>query len=139
MRNRWVAVSLIVSAVFLSGCAGNTKVNSYLLPGGAVGGDASRDLRAVKSIVVWPLENAASGSKAKGVEVKFTDGMDVGLSVIRSSPHCRDVQVEDRFPKGFFYKEGTSRIDDIEVADPQPSGERTYSWPIGDLAPVLLA
>jgi ABC-2 type transport system ATP-binding protein len=29
------------------------------------------------------------------VEVKFTSGMDIGLSVIRSSPHCRDVQVED--------------------------------------------
>jgi ABC-2 type transport system ATP-binding protein len=29
------------------------------------------------------------------VQVKFTDNMDVGLSVIRSSPHCRDVQVED--------------------------------------------
>ncbi len=29
------------------------------------------------------------------VEVKFTSSMDVGLSVIRSSPHCRDVQVED--------------------------------------------
>ena len=29
------------------------------------------------------------------VEVKFADNMDVGLSVIRSSPHCRDVQVED--------------------------------------------
>jgi ABC-2 type transport system ATP-binding protein len=29
------------------------------------------------------------------VEVKFVDNMDVGLSVIRSSPHCRDVQVED--------------------------------------------
>jgi ABC-2 type transport system ATP-binding protein len=29
------------------------------------------------------------------VEVKFTDKMDVGLSVIRSSPHCRNIQVED--------------------------------------------
>jgi ABC-2 type transport system ATP-binding protein len=29
------------------------------------------------------------------IEVKFVGGMDVGLSVIRSSPHCRDVQVED--------------------------------------------
>ena len=29
------------------------------------------------------------------IEVKFVDNMDVGLSVIRSSPHCRDVQVED--------------------------------------------
>ncbi len=29
------------------------------------------------------------------VEVKFVSGMDVGLSVIRSSPHCRDVQVVD--------------------------------------------
>jgi ABC-2 type transport system ATP-binding protein len=29
------------------------------------------------------------------VVVKFNDNMDVGLSVIRSSPHCRDVQVED--------------------------------------------
>lgn len=27
------------------------------------------------------------------VEVKFVHGMDVGLSVIRSSPHCRDLQV----------------------------------------------
>ncbi len=29
------------------------------------------------------------------IEVKFNDNMDVGLSVIRSSPYCRDVQVED--------------------------------------------
>jgi ABC-2 type transport system ATP-binding protein len=29
------------------------------------------------------------------VQVKFINNMDVGLSVIRSSPHCRDVQVED--------------------------------------------
>ena len=29
------------------------------------------------------------------IEVKFNNSMDVGLSVIRSSPHCRDVQVED--------------------------------------------
>jgi ABC-2 type transport system ATP-binding protein len=29
------------------------------------------------------------------VEVKFTDGMDVGLSLIRSSPHVRNVQVND--------------------------------------------
>jgi len=29
------------------------------------------------------------------VEVKFTNGMDVGLSVIRSSPHVRNVQVHD--------------------------------------------
>ncbi|REK13109.1 MAG: ABC transporter ATP-binding protein [Planctomycetota bacterium] len=29
------------------------------------------------------------------VEVKFIDGMEAGLSVIRSNPHTRDVQVED--------------------------------------------
>jgi ABC-2 type transport system ATP-binding protein len=29
------------------------------------------------------------------VEVKFIDGMDIGLSVIRSSPHVRNVQVHD--------------------------------------------
>ncbi len=29
------------------------------------------------------------------VEIKFIDGMEVGLSVIRSTPHLRDVQVED--------------------------------------------
>ena len=29
------------------------------------------------------------------IEVTFVNGMDVGLSVIRSSPHCRDVRVED--------------------------------------------
>ena len=29
------------------------------------------------------------------VEVKFTNGMDVGLSIIRSSPHLRDIQVDN--------------------------------------------
>jgi ABC-2 type transport system ATP-binding protein len=29
------------------------------------------------------------------IEIKFIDGMDVGLSIIRSNPHTRDVQVED--------------------------------------------
>lgn len=29
------------------------------------------------------------------IQVKFVRSMDVGLSVIRSSPHCRDIQVED--------------------------------------------
>jgi ABC-2 type transport system ATP-binding protein len=29
------------------------------------------------------------------IEIKFVDGMEVGLSVIRSNPHTRDVQVED--------------------------------------------
>ena len=29
------------------------------------------------------------------IQIKFTTGMDVGLSLIRSSPHLRDVQVED--------------------------------------------
>jgi ABC-2 type transport system ATP-binding protein len=30
------------------------------------------------------------------VEIKFVDSMDVGLSIIRSFPHTRDVQIEDR-------------------------------------------
>jgi ABC-2 type transport system ATP-binding protein len=29
------------------------------------------------------------------IQIKFSDGMDVGMSIIRSSPHLRDVQVED--------------------------------------------
>jgi ABC-2 type transport system ATP-binding protein len=29
------------------------------------------------------------------IEIKFVDGMEVGLSVIRSNPHTRDVQIED--------------------------------------------
>src|SRR5262249_48078865 len=29
------------------------------------------------------------------IEIKFLDGMDRGLSIIRSSPHTRDVQAED--------------------------------------------
>ena len=29
------------------------------------------------------------------IEIKFIDGMDVGLSIIRSCPHTRDVQIED--------------------------------------------
>ncbi len=30
------------------------------------------------------------------IRIRFVDGMDVGLSVIRSSPDCRDVRVEDQ-------------------------------------------
>ena len=30
------------------------------------------------------------------VQVRFTGPMEAGLSIIRSSPHCRDVQVEER-------------------------------------------
>lgn len=30
------------------------------------------------------------------IEIKFTDQMDVGLSVIRSSPHMRDLQIDSR-------------------------------------------
>jgi ABC-2 type transport system ATP-binding protein len=29
------------------------------------------------------------------IEIKFLEGMDLGLSIIRSSPHTRDIQVED--------------------------------------------
>ena len=29
------------------------------------------------------------------VQVKFTGNMDLGLSILRSSPHTRDIQVED--------------------------------------------
>ena len=29
------------------------------------------------------------------VEVKFTDKMDIGMSIIRSSPHVRNVQADD--------------------------------------------
>jgi len=29
------------------------------------------------------------------IEIKFASGMDVGLSIIRSNPHLRDVQIED--------------------------------------------
>jgi ABC-2 type transport system ATP-binding protein len=29
------------------------------------------------------------------VEIKFVDGMEAGLSIIRSNPHTRDVQIED--------------------------------------------
>ena len=30
------------------------------------------------------------------IDVKFTDNMDLGLTILRSSPHLRDIQVEDR-------------------------------------------
>lgn len=43
-----------------------------------------------------PIEDVYSRIRGnRMIQVKFTSGMDVGLSVIRSSPHCRDVQVED--------------------------------------------
>ena len=29
------------------------------------------------------------------IEVRFVSGMDLGLSIIRSNPHTRDVQIED--------------------------------------------
>ncbi|NLF68721.1 MAG: ABC transporter ATP-binding protein [Candidatus Anammoximicrobium sp.] len=41
-----------------------------------------------------PIEEVYKRIRAdRLIEVKFTDGMDVGLSVIRSSPHVRNVQV----------------------------------------------
>ncbi|MBW3599628.1 MAG: ABC transporter ATP-binding protein [Planctomycetes bacterium] len=45
------------------------------------------------------------------IHIKFTDKMDVGLSLIRSSPHLRDVQVEDH--SALLEWEGT----DAQVTD----------------------
>ena len=43
------------------------------------------------------------------VEIKFVDGMDLGLSIIRSCPHTRDVQIEDHQRRPSKWRPTTSR------------------------------
>ncbi len=47
-------------------------INSYLLDDASVGGDPASSLKPVKGILVWPLENIATGSKSKGIETRLS-------------------------------------------------------------------
>jgi len=73
MRKAWVAALAIVLVVSAAGCSKKSKINSYVLPGGNVGGSEAKGIAPVQNIVVWPMFNVAAGSKAKGVEMILTD------------------------------------------------------------------
>ena len=73
MRKSWFTALALVLAVSVTGCSKQTRINSYVLPGGVLGGEAAKNIAAVENIVVWPLVNNAAGGKAKGVEVALTD------------------------------------------------------------------
>ena len=73
MGKRFVLVAALMAALSpLAGCAGTTVINSYLLDDASVGGDPARTLKPVKGVLVWPLENIATGTKSKGVETRFS-------------------------------------------------------------------
>lgn len=69
-RVRFVT-AVLIALLPLAGCA-SSRINSYLLPDAVVGGDPGKAIKPIKGVLVWPLENIASGSKSKGVETRFT-------------------------------------------------------------------
>jgi tetratricopeptide (TPR) repeat protein len=73
MRKAWITALAVVLVVSAAGCSKKTKINSYVLPGGNVGGSEAKGIAPVQNVVVWPLYNVAAGSKAKGVEMILTD------------------------------------------------------------------
>jgi tetratricopeptide (TPR) repeat protein len=78
MRGKMVGISRVllvpaVLAIFLSGCGSKTVMDAYVLKDSYLAGDAAKGVRPVRNLVVWPLTNTASGTKAKGVEFKMTD------------------------------------------------------------------
>jgi tetratricopeptide (TPR) repeat protein len=74
MRKAWVTVLTLVVAASFAGCsARQTRINSYVLPGGEIAGDAEKGIAPIEGVVVWPFINIAVGNKAKGVELALTD------------------------------------------------------------------
>jgi len=73
MRKAWVTALAVAVFISVAGCSKQTRINSYVLPGGNVGGDSAKGVAAVQNVVVWPLINVSAGSKAKGVELVLTD------------------------------------------------------------------
>jgi tetratricopeptide (TPR) repeat protein len=73
MRKAWVTALAIAVVFSVGGCCKQARINSYVLPGGNVGGDSAKGIAPVENVVVWPLINVSAGSKAKGVELVLTD------------------------------------------------------------------
>ena len=59
------------------------QLNAYLLEDAQVGGDPGKSLKPIKNVLVWPLENISPGSKAKGIETRFT-GVLIDTLTLRS-------------------------------------------------------
>ncbi|HEY5998937.1 MAG TPA: hypothetical protein VI078_06480, partial [bacterium] len=73
LRRSLAGVALVAALLPLVACSpGKVQMNAYLLDDANVGGDPSKGLKPIKSVLVWPLENIAPGGKAKGVETPFT-------------------------------------------------------------------
>ncbi|HWR97302.1 MAG TPA: hypothetical protein VN317_02690 [Candidatus Methanoperedens sp.] len=85
MTKRITLVAAVLASLLpIAGCgASRSQLNAYLLDDANVGGDPGRSLKPIKNVLVWPLENIASGSKAKGIETRFT-GVLVDTLILRS-------------------------------------------------------
>jgi tetratricopeptide (TPR) repeat protein len=73
MRKAWLTALTVAVVLSMAGCSKQTRINSYVLPGGNVGGDSAKGIAPIQNVVVWPLINVAAGGKAKGVELVLTD------------------------------------------------------------------
>ncbi len=73
MKRRCVLVAAVLAACApFVGCAGKSNINAYLLEDANVGGDPAKSVKPIKSVLIWPLENIAGGSKSKGVETRLS-------------------------------------------------------------------
>ena len=64
-RGMVVFAALCVACAPLAGCAGKSVINAYLFDDANVGGAPDKSLKPIKSVLVWPLENIAAGTKVK--------------------------------------------------------------------------
>lgn len=85
MKRRSALVAGLLAALLpLAGCSpSKVQLNAYLLEDAQVGGDPGKSLKPIKNVLVWPLENISPGSKAKGIETRFT-GVLIDTLTLRS-------------------------------------------------------
>jgi hypothetical protein len=74
MGKRLALAAAVLAALlpFLGCVSTKSQMNAYLFDDAAVGGDPGKSLKPIKTVLVWPLENIAVGSKSKGIETRFT-------------------------------------------------------------------
>ncbi len=60
-------------ALSVFACGNKTVMDAYLLKEPQLAGDPGKGVKPVKNIIIWPLNNSATGGKAKGIETKITD------------------------------------------------------------------
>ncbi len=76
MKRSGVAVRntiLVLFTCLFVACGNKTVMDAYVLKDGSIAGDASKGIKPVRNLIVWPIANTASGNKSKGVESKLYD------------------------------------------------------------------